>query len=164
MAFPATGLEMLSFLGLCNYYRKLIPHFSEWAAPLDKISRDTKIEITEDLTEPFEKLKIAACHVPVLQIPDPNRPFVLETDASGVAIGAVLKQITEEGEYHVLFYSQGLSKSERNYSPYERELYAVVKACEAFKVFLLGTSFILMSDHKALSALFNSNLKVRREL
>ena len=105
---------MLSFLGLGNYYRKLIPHFSEWAAPLYKSSRETQIFSTPELEEAFKNLKTAACDVVAIKIPDPNKPFVLETDASGVAITAVLKQIGEDGEYPVMFYSQGLSKSERN--------------------------------------------------
>ena len=89
----------------------------------------------------FVNLKTAMCASVSLRIPDPNSPFILETDASSVAIGAVLKQTDKEGEYPVSFYSQGLTKPEKNYSTYERELYAIVKACESFKVFLLGAPF-----------------------
>ena len=104
----------------------------------------------------FDNLKNAACNKPSIKIPDPEKPFIVENDASGVAVGAVLKQVGEDGEVPVSFYSVGLTKSERNYSTYERELYAVVKACEAFRVFLLANPFILRTDHKALAALFSS--------
>ena len=154
--FPSTGIEMLSFLGLCNYYRKLIPHFANWASSLYKVSRDSQIFLTPELEKSFENLKNAACNIPSIKIPDPEKPFIVETDASGVAVGAVLKQVGEDGEVPVSFYSLGLTKSERNYSTYERELYAVVKACEAFRVFLLANPFILRTDHKALAALFSS--------
>ena len=157
--FPGTGLEMLSFLGLCNYYRRLIEHFAEWAVPLYAVSQENEITKTPELEVAFEKLKTAVCDIPTLQIPDPEKPFIVETDASGVAIGAVLKQNGSEKEVPVSFYSQSLSKSERNYSTYEKELYAVVKACEAFRVFLLGTQFTLRTDHKALASIFSSDLR-----
>ena len=96
--FPITGLEMLSLLRLCNYYRRLIPHFSEWAAPLYRISRETKIAANAELQLTFNRLKTAACAVPSLKIPDPNKAFMLETDASGIAEGAVLKQTGDQGE------------------------------------------------------------------
>ena len=156
---PSTGLEMLSFLGLCNYYRNLIPHFADFASPLYAVGRDREIKLSQTISENFEKLKFAACRVPSIRIPNPDKPFIVETDASIVAIGAVLKQEGKKGEYPVSFYSQGLTKPERNYSTYERELYAVVKACEAFRVFLLGNTFTLRTDHKALAALFNSHFK-----
>jgi hypothetical protein len=157
--FPRTGTGILSFLGFCNYYRRLIPHFAEWAAPLYAVSREVEVWETPELLEAFGKLKEASCSVDVLKIPDPAKTFILETDASNVAVGAVLKQKGEEEECPVYYYSQILSKSEQNYSVYEKELYAVVRACESFRVFLLGTPFILRSDHKALASLFCSDLK-----
>ena len=57
------------------------------------------------------------------------------------------------------WFSQALRKRERNYSVYERELFAVVKACNAFRMFLLGMPFLLRTDHRALSAIFNSTLR-----
>ena len=104
------------------------PNFIEFRGKL-KLPRRQNYNFT------FERLKTAASAVPSLKIPDPNKAFMLETDASGIAVGAVLKQTGEERKYPVLFYSQGLTMSVRNYSTYESEFLAVVKACEAFKVF-----------------------------
>ena len=83
---------------------------------------------------------------------------MVETDASIHAVGAVLHQSEGEEEYRTLFYSQALNAAQRNYSTYERELLAVVKACDAFRVNLLGRKFTLRTDPAALSAIFNSAL------
>ena len=137
----------------------MIPRFAEYAAPLYAVSRENKVLKTRELEENFEKLKNLICSTDVLRIPDPEKPFILETDASLIALGAVLKQIENEKEFPFSFFSRALSKTERNYSTYERELYAVVKACESFKIFLLGALFTLRTDHKALASLFHSTLK-----
>ena len=147
---------MLSFLGLCNYYRKLIPHFAEISAPLYAVTQETKLEMNSDLMKAFDALKSAMCPAAALRIPNPEQPFILETDASNVALGAVLRQGDPGESFPVAFFSIGLTKPERNYSTYERELLAVVKSCEFFRVFLLGAPFTLRTDHAALAAIFTS--------
>ena len=87
---------MHSFLRLCNYVRNLIPHFADLSAPLYGVTSPTMLEITHDLLNAFNAMKDAMCSARVLRIPDPALPFVLETDASNVALGAVLKQRTPE--------------------------------------------------------------------
>ena len=64
--------------------------------------------------------------------PDHRKPFILETDASAFAVGGVLKQVVDSKECPVLFFSHTLSKAERNYSTYERELLALVKSVGFF--------------------------------
>ena len=108
----------------------------------------------------FEQLKAAIIANPVVRLPDVNRPFIVETDASQIAIGAVLKQRDDDGhEYVVSYYSRALSKSERNYPTYEREYYAVVRACEHFRVFLLAREFELRTDNSALTYMNSSVLE-----
>ncbi len=111
---------MLSFLGLVGYYRKFVPNIGTLADPLYQAAKEKTIVSTPELEQSFEKLKQVACSIPTVRLPDPTKPFILETDASAVAVGAVLKQRDEDGtEYPVQWYSHGLSKSERNYSVYE---------------------------------------------
>ena len=155
--FPNTGVEMASFLGLCNYYRRLIPHYAEAAVPLYKQTNENAIVASDELRASFAALKKELCDSVSVRIPNPERPFIVETDASLIAVGAVLKQSDTE-EYPTLFYSMALNPAQRNYSTYERELLAVVKACDAFRVFLLGNDFLLRTDHRALAAIFNSPL------
>ena len=119
---------MPSFLGLCNYYRKLIPHFADLSAPLYAVTQEAKLDMDPDLMTAFNALKSAMCSTAALCIPDPEQPFILETDASNVALGAVLRQGDPGESYPVAFFSIGLPKPERNYSTYERELLAVVKS------------------------------------
>ena len=66
---------------------------------------------------------------------------MLETDASSVAVAALLKQMDGDGEVSTLFYSLDLNSAKRNYLKYERALLAVMKACDAFSVFLLCRHF-----------------------
>ena len=147
---------MASFLGLCNYYRRLIPHFADDAVPLYKQTTELRVLPTPELSDAFVKLKSDLCDSVALKLPNPEKPFVLETDASSVAVGAVLKQMDGEEEVSTLFYSLALNSAQRNYSTYERELLAVVKACDAFRVFLLGRHFPFRTDHKALAEIFNN--------
>jgi len=157
--FPSTGLEVLSFLGLRNYYRKSILEFADLADALYKVAGAARVEPNEELMRCFTELKNKLCNAGVLRLPKPQCLFILETDASLIAVGAVLKQIENDEEFTVLFYSHALSSSQRNYSTYERELFAVVRACEAFRVFLLGKEFVIRTDHRALMGIFSFPLQ-----
>lgn len=77
-------------------------------------------------------------------------PFILDTDASDTAIGAVLSQVHEDGE-HVAYFSRCLSKHERQYCITKKELLAVVEAIKHFHYYLFGTKFLVRTDHGALS-------------
>ena len=157
---PEKGVQLASFLGLCNYYRDLIPSFAQISDPVYKVSRADIIEWTFSLDESFEALKQQLLQPRIVRLPDPDKPFVLETDGSRIALGAVLKQRFEETglEHPVGFYSRALSGSERNYAAYEVELYAVVRAVEHFRMFLLGKEFLLRTDHAALRNLLRRDL------
>ena len=93
-------------------------------------------------------------------MPDFQQDFVLETDGSRTAIGAVLKQRFEDTglEHPVGFFSRALSGPERNYAAYELELYAVVRVVEHFRMFLLGREFLLRTDHAALRNMLRRDL------
>ena len=66
--------------------------------------------------------------------PNPHKPFVLETDASSIAVGALLKQLVGDEEVSTLFYSLAINSARGNYSA-ERELLALMKGCDAVSVF-----------------------------
>ncbi|KAF0096477.1 MAG: hypothetical protein FD144_5878, partial [Rhodospirillaceae bacterium] len=157
--FPRTGLEVLSFLGLCGYYRRFIDGYADESRPLYDVAQDKVVVPTAALERAFAKVKDMLCTTVAMHLPDPRADFILETDASMIAVGAVLKQTFDGLERPVSFYSQALSKSEKNYSTYERELYAVVRAIESFHVYLLGREFLLRTDHRALMGLFSSSLQ-----
>src|SRR5262249_53936870 len=90
---PANVHELRSFLGLANYYRKFIKDFSRIAAPLTNLlAKDIAYEWAEAPQNAFAALKTALTSAPILGIPRPDKPFVVTTDASDVALGAVLSQ------------------------------------------------------------------------
>ena len=159
-ARPQTGIELASFLGLCNYYRALVPHFAHHTDPLYKLSRSAEIDWSPDLVDSLEQLKRCLLDRPIIQLPNPHLDFILETDASKIAVGAVLKQrFADTGlEHPVSFFSRALTTTERNYSSYELEMYAVVRAVECFRVYLLGKPFLLRTDHAALGNLLKRDI------
>ena len=86
-------LRVQQFLGLCGYYRKFIKDFSVIAAPLyNLLKKDVEWQWDEDCEEAFNKLKEKLVSYPILRQPDFTRPFILQTDACGIAIGAILSQ------------------------------------------------------------------------
>ena len=124
------------------------------------MSRADEIPWTDSLEANFKELKQQLLQPRIIRIPDSDRPFILETDGSRVAVGAVLKQKFDDTglEHPVGFFSRALSGSERNYAAYKVELYAVVPAVEHFRMFLLGKEFLLRNDHAALRNLLRRDI------
>ena len=109
---------------------------------------------TEDCATAFAALKQALCSAPVLSPPDYSHPFILQTDPSGLGIGAVLTQEADNGEEHPIgYYSRKMHPRERRYFATEQEGLDVGNACMHFMPYLLGHPFSVVTDHKALSFL-----------
>jgi len=107
---PKAVKEIQQFLGLANFYRRFIKNFSSIVQPLTNLTKKNIEFVWSDTQEnAFINLKNAFCSAPVLIIPDPNKAFVVETDASNFAIGAVLSQLDNENRLHpCVFMSKGL--------------------------------------------------------
>ena len=103
----------------------------------------------------FGKVKDELCEGFAVRLHNPDIRFVRETEGRIQAIGTVILKSDAEEEYPRIFYSQAITAAHRDYSTYERELFAVVKACDAFRVYLLGREFTLRTDHAVLSAIFD---------
>jgi hypothetical protein len=101
----ATVKAVRSFLGFRNFYRRFIGHFADLAWPLnDLIGKDKKFEWTNDCQKVFDALKDKFAKTPVLLMPDPAKPFVIESDASKFVTGVVLRQKDENGDWHPCGY------------------------------------------------------------
>ena len=111
-----TVKQVKSFLGLWSYYRKFILNFSSIAKPLTGLTeKDVKFVWSSDCDQAFEKLNTCLVSTLILVYPDLTKPFILDTDVSGVGIGAVLSQNQGDKERLVVYYSGVLTKSEQNY-------------------------------------------------
>ena len=161
---PETVKLVRGFIGMCSYYRKFIPNMAEIAKPLVRLTKKSvKFEWTEECQEAFNLLKQKLATAPVLAFPNPEHRFVLYTDASAHSIGAILAQIDDEGTERVVQYaSQKLTPTQERWSASERECYAIVRAVNRFRQYLLGSEFTLYTDHKPLSSLFIASMKNTR--
>ena len=120
---------------MAGYYRRFIKDFGTIAAPLfAATSSDSKfVEWTEVMHEAFDALKIRLTDTDnVLILPDFDKPFVLETDASDFGVGGALLQATETMERPVACFSKHLNKAEKNYEAGEKEILAIVRSVEHF--------------------------------
>ncbi|GFU09780.1 retrovirus-related Pol polyprotein from transposon 17.6 [Trichonephila clavipes] len=145
---PENLRELRSFLGLCTYYRKFVKGFSNIARPLYKLTESKqKFQWTKECEDSFLQLKEALTSSPILIYPQPDKPFILDTDASNESVGAVLSQEIDGQERVVAYWSKCLSKPERNYCVTRKELLAIVKAIEHFHHYLYGQKFLLRTDH-----------------
>ncbi|MCO5608596.1 hypothetical protein L7F22_062809 [Adiantum nelumboides] len=144
---PRNLHEVRSFIGMCAYYRRFIEKFSLIAGPLhDLTKKNVKYVWTEKRQQAFDTLKQKLISQPVLALPDLSKPFEVQCDACGDCLGAVLLQ-----EGHAIAYeSRRLSSDEQILGIYEKELLAVLHALDSWKHYLLGTPFILRTDHQSL--------------
>jgi hypothetical protein len=159
---PKDKNELRSFLGLCNYYNKFIANYSTIAAPLTSLTGDTTTWCWSKLEEAaFGQLKAALNSAPCLVHPDPNLQFVLATDASDFALGAVLMQDHGRGLQPIQFYNRKLNAAERNYSTYDKEMLAVVCALNNWYYHLESSSHPIkvMTDHQPLAYSHSAPLK-----
>nr|VZI19680.1 unnamed protein product [Spirometra erinaceieuropaei] len=118
---PSDVTEVRSFLGLASYYRRFIKDYAQIAGPLHKhTQKNVKFKWTADSTNSFQTLKDKLCTTPILVFPDISNDagkFILDTDASDTAIGAVLSQQQLDGTERVIQYlSRSLTKAERRYA------------------------------------------------
>jgi hypothetical protein len=162
-ATPTSCSEVRRFTGLANYYRRFVEGYSEVAAPLTALGSPTaRFAWTPEAQASFDALKLALSSAPVLRTFDPARRAVLTTDASNVAVAAILTQPDDEGHQHPVAYeSRKLTATERNYPAHVLELLAVVHALRAFRHYLLGSGaprpagcwsdFDLRTDNQAIT-------------
>lgn len=153
---PKTSKEIKQFLGLLGYYRKFIPDFARLTKPMTKcLKKSNKITLDSEYINCFERCKTLLTNDPILQYPDFTKDFILTTDASNVAIGAVLSQGTIGSDKPICYASRTLNDSEMNYSTIEKELLAIVWATKYFRPYLFGRKFKILTDHKPLQWIMN---------
>lgn len=163
---PENPKEIKQFLGLCGYYRRFIKDYAKIVKPMTKfLKKDEKVDKNdESFKAAFIELKNIISSDQILAYPDFSIPFILTTDASNYALGAVLSQIQNSVEKPIAFASRTLQKTEINYSTTEKEALAIIWAVGKFNPYLYGRKFTLITDHKPLLFIKNAknNAKILR--
>ncbi|CAB0029779.1 unnamed protein product [Trichogramma brassicae] len=153
---PTNVKQLRRFLGMVGWYARFIARDSEIKAPLTKLLKKTEEwKWGEEQQTAFERLKSALTSAPVLARPDFSKPFKVQCDASGVAVGAVLTQEQQDGEHPIVYASRSLTGAERNYSTTEKECLAVLWSIRKFRPYIEGYRFVVITDHSALKWLRN---------
>ncbi|KAK1609365.1 hypothetical protein QYE76_033038 [Lolium multiflorum] len=147
---PMNVSQVRSFHGLAGFYRRFVPNFSTIAAPLNELTKKgVAFEWGVAQDHAFDELKRLLTSAPLLALPDFNKQFEIECDASGIGIGGVLMQ---EGR-PIAYFSEKLSGAKLNDPIYDNELYALIRVLEVWQHYLWPKEFIIHSDHEALKYL-----------
>jgi hypothetical protein len=127
---PKNLSQVRSFLVLAGFYRRFVKDFSTIAAPLNELTKKgMPFSWGTRQENAFDMLIDKLTHAPLLQLPDFNKTFELECDASGIGLGSVLLQERKP----VVYFSKKLSGPVLNYSTYDKELYALVRCLETWQ-------------------------------
>ena len=158
---PPTLRKLWEFLGLVNFYHRFIPRCANILAPLNALLKSTStnsqsLQWNSDATSSFKQIKEALAKATLLVHPKPDAPINIMTDASDVAIGAVLQQYLDGQWCPLSYFSRKLSPTEQRYSTFDRELLAVYSAIHHFRHFLEAREFYVLTDHKPLTHSLNS--------
>ena len=146
---PKTLTKLRGFLGLCTYYRKFVKGFSQLCTPLTDLTKRGYFKWNDEAQVTREKMKEVMSTCPVLALPDFGIPFTLECDSLREGIGAVLMQ----NRHPLAYESQKLRGPELLYNIYDKEMLAIMHALAKFRQYLVGTQFVVKSDHNSLKYL-----------
>ena len=155
---PTNVKQLRQFLGLSQYYRRFQKNFSKISRPLyDLTKKDAEWIWSDECEKSFQTLKTNLITAPILAYPNPNRPYVITSDASRTGLGYILSQKDENGIERVISYSgRALRKAEKNYSITELEALSVIAAFKQFHPYIYGNFVTLRTDHKALEYIYKN--------
>jgi hypothetical protein len=151
---PRSARGLRGFLGLAGYYRKFIRDFGLIAAPLTRLLRRDAFTWDKEAEDAFQALKRALTTGPVLQMPDFDKLFIVDCDASGVGFGAVLHQ----GAGTVVFFSRPFAARHLKLAANERELIGLVQVVCHWRPYLWGRQFLVRTDHFSLKYLLDQQV------
>jgi hypothetical protein len=150
-----TAIKALhGFLGLTGYYRKFIQHYGSTARFLTQLLKKDSFKWTNEAKQGFLQLKCAMTQAPVLAFPDFSKTFIIECDASGVGLGAILIQDRRP----IAYFSQALHGKNLNISTYEKETLALVTTIQKWRPYLLGQQFVVRMNHRSLKYLWDQTI------
>ena len=164
---PRKVKDIQSFLGFANFYRRFIYNFSDITVPLTRLTRkNIPFVFGEAERSAFELLKSSFSSAPVLTNWIPDRPIIVETDASDYALAAILSIQLENGDIHpVAFHSRSFNATELNYDVHDKELFAIFEAFRIWRHYLDGSAapVDVVTDHKNLEYFSTTKILNRRQ-
>lgn len=163
---PETYKQLRRFIGMINYYHRFVKHVAGILAPLNnllmgykKTNRNRKIQWTESATAAFEKAKKALADATYLNYPKIDAQLGLFCDASAKAVGAVLQQKNDNGNWEPLgFFSRKLNKRDQLGSAFAREVLAIYLSLRHFHHWVEGNKIEIFTDHKPIISAFEKPL------
>jgi hypothetical protein len=153
---PLNVKSLRGFLGLTSYYQQFIRHYETLAAHLTALLKNNAFHWSPSATEAFNKLKLAMTTPLMLRLPDFTKTFVIECDASGSGLDAVLMQTGQP----IAFLSKALKGCALLLSTYEKELLSLVTAVQHWQPYLFGQTFTVQTDHQALKFLLEQKVGI----
>jgi hypothetical protein len=143
-------------MGLASFYRRLVPKFAELAKPLTMLThKDQKFSWGPLQQQAFDSMKEKLCTASVLAYPNFGLPFILTTDASKIAVAAILSQAQDGVERPIAYASRQMNTAKQRYTASEAEMLGLVWATKHFRCSLYGNKFLVRTDHSALTYLQN---------
>ena len=156
LAHPTTVKGVRSFLGHAGFYRRFIKDFSKIARPLCRLlEKDTRFNFDDSCKAAFEEIKIKLVQAPIMVALEWDQGFEIMCDASDFAMGAILGQRKEKIFRTIYYASRTFNEAQENYSTTEKEMLAVVFACEKFRQYILGSHVIIHTDHAGIKYLMS---------
>ena len=158
LAPPTIVKGIRSFLGHAGFYRRFIKDFSKIARPLCRLlEKDTRFNFDDSCKATFEEIKIRLVQAPIMAAPEWDQGFEIMCDASDFAMEAVLGQRKVKIFRAIYYARRTFNKAQENYSTTEKEMLAIVFACEKFRPNILGSHIIVHTDHAAIKYLMSKN-------
>lgn len=152
---PKSLTVLRGFLGLTGYYRKFVRHYATIAGRLTDLLKKGSFHWTDEAAKAFAQLKATITTTPVLGLPNFEVLFQIDTDASVIAVGAVLSQ----SSHPLAFFSKKMSpKMQQSTSAYVREMYAITEAVKKWRQYFLGHKFSIYTDQQSLRNLLHQTI------
>ena len=159
---PKNVEKLRTFLGMSGYYRKFVPNYAKLCAPMYALTKiGVSFEWNSEHQNAYKTVQQLLISKPILAHPNYNYTFILQTDASDQGLGAVLTQYIDGKEYVIMYLSRVLQPCEKKWTTQEKEALGVVWGIQSVRPYVLGTKFIVETDHASLKWLFTATKPAR---